>query len=105
MGLTHFRRTRLRSLYLDTFDVSLTICSLVDFAFNTIAVVAKAGSYDTIAMACSTAMPSARVYRGASCCSSRCRTACCQTDTGEQSEKMKPISTQSTKRLCIATVT
>ena len=88
MGLTYFRRTRLRSLNnLDSFDVSLTTCSLVDFIFNTSAVVAKARSNDTIAMACSTAMPSARVYRGASCRSSRCRATCCQTDTGEESEK------------------
>ena len=88
MGLTHFRRTRLRSLNLDTFDVSLTICSLVDFTLDTIAIVAKARSNDTIAMAGSTAMLSAGVYRGASCCSSRCRTTCCQTDTGELSENM-----------------
>ena len=88
MGLTYFRRTRLRFLNLDTFGVFLTICSLVDFTFNTIAVVAKARSNDTIAMACSTAMPSAGVYRGASCCSSRCRTTCCQTDTGELLDNM-----------------
>ena len=105
MGLTYFRRTRLRSLNLDTFDVTLTICSLVDSTLDIIAVVAKARSNDTTAMAGSTAMPSAGVHRGASCGSSRCRTTCRQTDTGELSENNEPILAQSTEPLCIATVT
>ena len=92
-------------LNLDTFGVSLTICSLVDFTLDTIAVVAKARSNDTTAMVGSTAMPSVGVYRGASCCSSRCRTTCCQTNTGELSEENGPILAQSNEHLCIATVT
>ena len=71
-----------RDCVLDTFDDFLTVCSLVDFTSETVIKLAKERSNDP-ALAGSTAMSSAGICRGASCCPSRCRTASCQANTRE----------------------
>lgn len=70
---------------LDTFDVSLTICSLVDLTSETVANLAKKRSNAT-AMAGFAAMPFARICRSEPCSPSRSGKACGQTDTGELME-------------------
>lgn len=71
-----------RDVDLNTFDVSLTAYSLAGLTIKTIANLIKEKRNDT-AMAANTTLPSAGICRSASCSSSRCRTACCQADTGE----------------------